>query len=250
MKTPVKMWIVCLVAVITIVSGFFAWRASASSAWMSTVTQNEKNTLLYAENSLALAVEEANARLNELVENSVIDSPESVRAVVDRAALLFRDGFLYACFFGPDGELVASKGAKVPEDFVLTVFYDTLFYSEGYALSEISYDTGTLHLQTAILLEDGSIVLVGQDVLADFVRRLNAALGREYGFFYGDEERFAPFPFSSAPRYFSRRVLGTSILGCLQLLWIASALLQSFFLSEAADRSLPPPLSTTRTIGM
>ena len=202
MKTPVKMWIVCLVAVITIVSGFFAWRASASSAWMSTVTQNEKNTLLYAENSLALAVEEANARLNELVENSVIDSPESVRAVVDRAALLFRDGFLYACFFGPDGELVASKGAKVPEDFVLTVFYDTLFYSEGYALSEISYDTGTLHLQTAILLEDGSIVLVGQDVLADFVRRLNAALGREYGFFYGDEERFAPFPFSSRSAVF------------------------------------------------
>ena len=48
MKTPVKMWIVCLVAVITIGSGFFAWRASASSAWMSTVTQNEKNTLQFA----------------------------------------------------------------------------------------------------------------------------------------------------------------------------------------------------------
>jgi ABC-type sugar transport system permease subunit len=196
------MWIVCVVAVITVVCGFLAWYYSASSAWMSTVTQNEKNTVLYAENSLTFVADEANARLNALVQSISSDSGESIRVLIDRAEIALKDSFLYACVYDADGTLAASKGGKTPKDFEFSNFYETLLYSDGYALSEVSYDTGVLHLQTASILEDGSVILLGLDVLSDYIRRLNTAINREYWLFYGDEEQFVPIPVTAVSEPF------------------------------------------------
>lgn len=203
LKTPGKMWMVCIATVATIICGFLAWSHSASLAWISAVTQSEKSTILYAQNSLSFLVNKANEHLNVIVQDSSGSVGREPQEVIDRLETSLGDSYLYACVYKDDGTLIASKGTNSPDTFPQSYFFESLLYSDGNALSEINYDNGVLHLQTASLLEDGSIVLVGQDVVVDYVKKLKAMIGREYWLFYGNEEQFVPvmIPSVSEPSF-------------------------------------------------
>ncbi len=181
----------CIVAILTINFGFWAWYHSASSAWMSTVTQNEKNTLIYAENSLQLLMAESNDRLDNIIETFSMNSASSAQERVDLIASHCGDACLYVCLYDFDGQRIAAKGENIPEGFENSSFFETLLYSDGSALSEYSFDTGALHIQTVRLLADGSAVLVGQDVLPLFLSGLESILARDFWFYYGNDDQFA-----------------------------------------------------------
>ncbi|NLZ13461.1 MAG: sugar ABC transporter permease [Thermotogaceae bacterium] len=190
MKTQGKLWTVCIVAIVTIIFGSWAWYHSASSAWMSTVTQNEKNAILYAENSLQLMMAQSNGHLNRTIETLAMHSVDLAQEMVDLIASDFGDTCLYVCLYDFDGKRIAAKGENIPEGFENSSFFETMRYSDGRALSESSLHSGTLHIQTASLLADGSAVLVGQDILPFYLTGLKSILGRDFWFYYGNDEQF------------------------------------------------------------
>ncbi len=192
MKTPGKMWTVCLIAILTLIFGFWGWYRSASSAWMSTVTQNEKNTLVYAENSLQLLMSQSNVQLDNIIETLSIDSGNLAQESVELIAANFGDTCLYVCLYDFDGQRIAAKGKRIPEGFENSSFFETMRYSDGSALSEYSFDMLALHIQTVSLLADGSAILVGRDVLPFYLNGLESLLARDFWFYYGNDEQFVP----------------------------------------------------------
>ncbi len=147
----------------------------------------------------AILNEQFHARNVQLVFHQLLDYRNSVwnnltlepeAKVVEQAKQLFGEDFLFVAWYDPVGEIEQTEGEWIPDHFHQSNFYETILYSYGESLSEIAMHQQNVYLQTARLMDDDRIVLLGTEIHPSIESLSRQLLGREILFFFGSEKTF------------------------------------------------------------
>jgi len=175
-------WIIIIVASLSVFSGFWALYSVVSQQYEEDVVVNEQFLTMNINLKLEWLMTER---------NMLLDHIEGVNEeFITQARQAIGNDLLYAAFFDPDGTLVGKTGEFFPENFNESIFYETVLYSYGNAISEIALSKQIIHLQTAKVLDDGSVALLGtkfDDFLSQAMQQYNQ---RHISFFYGKHDDF------------------------------------------------------------
>jgi len=115
---------------------------------------------------------------------------ENEEIVIKQAKQLFGEDFLFVAWYDPVGEIERMDGEWIPDHFYQSNFFETILYSYGESLSEIAMHQQNVYLQTARLMDDDRIVLLGTEIHPSLESLSRQLMGRDILFFFGNEKEF------------------------------------------------------------